>query len=94
MLLLLSATPAAAADLPGVVAAALARSPAAAEARARGKEAEAAGREAFWTRWPRLSARKVRTVRSRLASSAPQERQEARWRARAFRSEAGSSRSR
>lgn len=57
ILLLLSAAPVSAADLPGVVAAALARSPAAAEARARGKEAEAAGREAFWSRWPRLSAR-------------------------------------
>lgn len=57
LLLLLSSAPASAADLPGVVAAALARSPAAAEARARGKEAEAAGREAFWSRWPRLIAR-------------------------------------
>lgn len=46
-----------AADLSGVTAAAVARSPAAAQARARRAQAAAAGREAFWSRWPRLTAR-------------------------------------
>lgn len=45
-----------AADLSAVVAAALSRSPSAAQARARRLEAEAAGREVFWSRWPRLGA--------------------------------------
>lgn len=48
---------AAAADLPAVVESALTRSPALAEARARGRQAEAAGREASYSRLPRLSAR-------------------------------------
>lgn len=56
LLLLASTRPAAAADLSGVVAAALARSPAAVEARARREQAAAASREAFWRRWPRVSA--------------------------------------
>lgn len=56
-LLILAASPSYAADLPSVVAAALARSPALAETRARKQEAEAARREAFDGRLPRLSAR-------------------------------------
>jgi outer membrane protein TolC len=55
--LLLLAAPAAAADLSSVVAAALSRSPALAQTRARKSGAQAAGREAFWSRWPRLSVR-------------------------------------
>lgn len=55
--LLLAAIPAQAADLAAVVAAALERSPALAEARARGREAEAADGEASYSRLPRLSAR-------------------------------------
>ena len=57
LLLLLIATPAASADLSSVVAAALSRSPAVAETRARKSVADAAGREAFWNRWPHLTAR-------------------------------------
>jgi len=57
LLLLLSAAPAAAIDLSAAVDAAVVRSPAAAEAKARRTQAEAAGREIFWSRWPRLSAR-------------------------------------
>lgn len=57
VLLLLLAAPAAALDLSAAAEAAVARSPAAAEAKARRTQAEAAGREVFWTRWPRLSAR-------------------------------------
>lgn len=55
--LLLSAAPAAALDLSAAVEAAVLRSPAAAEAKARRDQAGAAGREVFWSRWPRLSAR-------------------------------------
>lgn len=57
LFLLLSAAPAAALDLTAATEAAVTRSPAAAEARARRAQASAAGREAFWSRWPRLSAR-------------------------------------
>ncbi|MDD5302794.1 MAG: TolC family protein [Elusimicrobia bacterium] len=57
LLLLLSAAPAAAMDLTAAADAAVGRSPAAAEAKARRTQAEAAGREVFWSRWPRLSAR-------------------------------------
>ncbi|MEK7857839.1 MAG: TolC family protein, partial [Elusimicrobiota bacterium] len=57
LILLLSAAPAAAMDLSAAVDAAVGRSPAAAEAKARRDQAVAAGREAFWSRWPRLSAR-------------------------------------
>ncbi len=57
LLLLLAAVPASAADLPSVVASALGRSPVLAETRARKRQAEAAGREASWSRLPRLSAR-------------------------------------
>lgn len=57
LLLLLLAAPAAALDLSAAAEAAVARSPAAAEAMARRTQAQAAGREVFWTRWPRLSAR-------------------------------------
>jgi outer membrane protein TolC len=57
LLLLLSAAPAAAMNLTAAADAAVAHSPAAAEARARRTQAQAAGREAFWSRWPRLSAR-------------------------------------
>ncbi len=57
LLLLLLAAPAAAIDLSAAAEAAVLRSPAAAEAKARRTQAEAAGREVFWTRWPRLSAR-------------------------------------
>jgi len=57
LLLLLALTPAAAADLPSVVASALGRSPVMAETRARRRQAEAAGQEASWSRFPRLSAR-------------------------------------
>lgn len=62
LLLILAATPAAA-DLPTTVASALGRSPILAETRARKRQAEAAGREAFWSRWPRLSAH-GRAIRS------------------------------
>lgn len=56
-LLLLAAVPASAADgLQATVAAALGRSPALAGARAREREARAAGEEAFYSRFPRLSA--------------------------------------
>ena len=51
------AGPSSAADLRSVVAAALERSPALAESRARAKEARAAGAEASYSRLPRLSAR-------------------------------------
>jgi outer membrane protein len=57
LFLILSAAPAAAMDLSAAAEAAVLRSPAAAEAKARRNQAEAAGREVFWTRWPRLSAR-------------------------------------
>ena len=57
LLLLLSAAPAGAMDLTAAADAAVGRSPAAAEAKARRTQAEAAGREIFWSRWPRLSAR-------------------------------------
>jgi outer membrane protein TolC len=57
LFLILSAAPAAALDLSAAVDAAVGRSPAAAEAKARRTQAEAAGREVFWSRWPRLSAR-------------------------------------
>ncbi|MBI2384714.1 MAG: TolC family protein [Elusimicrobia bacterium] len=57
LFLILAAAPAAALDLSAASEAAVLRSPAAAEAKARRAQAEAAGREAFWTRWPRLSAR-------------------------------------
>lgn len=57
LFLILSAAPAAAMDLTAAAEAAVLRSPAAAEAKARRTQAEAAGREVFWTRWPRLSAR-------------------------------------
>lgn len=57
LLLIVAAVPAGAAGLPDVVAAALARSPALAETRARGGEARAAGAEASFSRLPRLSAR-------------------------------------
>jgi len=53
----LSAAPAAAMDLSAAADAAVMRSPAAAEAKARREQAQAAGREAYWSRWPRLSAR-------------------------------------
>ncbi len=55
--LFLAAVPASAAEgLPATVAAALGRSPALAGARAREREARAAGQEAFYSRFPRLSA--------------------------------------
>lgn len=57
LLLISLASPAAAMDLTAAAEAAVLRSPAAAEAKARRTQAEAAGREVFWTRWPRLSAR-------------------------------------
>lgn len=57
LLVVLSSAPAAAMDLAAAAAAAVSRSPAAAEAKARRSQAEAAGREVFWSRWPRLSAR-------------------------------------
>lgn len=57
LVLLMTAAPAAAMDLTAAAEAAVARSPHAAEAKARRAQAEAAGREVFWTRWPRLSAR-------------------------------------
>ncbi|MDP3541003.1 MAG: TolC family protein [Elusimicrobiota bacterium] len=57
LLLIHLATPAAALDLAAAAEAAVARSPHAAEAKARRTQAQAAGREVFWTRWPRLSAR-------------------------------------
>ncbi|MDE2142432.1 MAG: TolC family protein [Elusimicrobia bacterium] len=57
ILLALLAAPLNAADLPSVVAAALSRSPALAGARARAREARAAGDEAWYGRLPRLSAR-------------------------------------
>lgn len=57
LLLILMALPAAAADLPSVVASALGRSPVLAEMRARKRQAEAAGNEASWSRFPRLTAR-------------------------------------
>ncbi|OGR71285.1 MAG: hypothetical protein A2X40_03410 [Elusimicrobia bacterium GWC2_65_9] len=63
LFLLLNATPATAMDLTAAVDAAVSRSPAAAEAKARRTQAEAAGREAYWSRWPRLNAR-VSAMRS------------------------------
>jgi outer membrane protein TolC len=57
LFLMLAAGSASAADLSSVVAAALERSPALAEARARKSEAAAARREAFDSRLPRLAAR-------------------------------------
>ncbi|PIR15407.1 MAG: hypothetical protein COV48_14575, partial [Elusimicrobia bacterium CG11_big_fil_rev_8_21_14_0_20_64_6] len=57
LLLLLSAAPAAAMDLSAAASAAVSRSPVLAETRARREQAQAAGREVFWNRWPRLSAR-------------------------------------
>jgi outer membrane protein TolC len=57
LFLILAAPPASAADLSSVVAAALERSPALAEARARAREARAAGDEASYSRLPRLTAR-------------------------------------
>ncbi|MBI5245561.1 MAG: TolC family protein [Elusimicrobia bacterium] len=54
---LLLSTSAAAADLNAAVEAAVSRSPALGEARARSRQAEAAGREASYSRLPRLSAR-------------------------------------
>ncbi|MFI5345502.1 MAG: TolC family protein [Elusimicrobiota bacterium] len=57
ILLALLAVPLNAADLSSVVGAALSRSPALAETRAREREARSAGDEAFYSRFPRLSAR-------------------------------------
>ena len=57
LFLLLIAGSAEAAELRGFVASALSRSPALAESRARVQEARAAGDEAFYDRFPRLSAR-------------------------------------
>ncbi|MFI5351102.1 MAG: hypothetical protein ACHQ2Z_16280, partial [Elusimicrobiota bacterium] len=57
LILILVAPPASAADLSSVVNAALDRSPALAETRARAREARAAGDEASYSRLPRLTAR-------------------------------------
>ncbi|OGR95802.1 MAG: hypothetical protein A2V88_13890 [Elusimicrobia bacterium RBG_16_66_12] len=57
MFLLLGTAPAAAMDLTAAVETAVSRSPAVAEAKARRTQAQAAGREAYRSRWPRLSAR-------------------------------------
>jgi len=57
LILILAAARVSAEDLNGVVAAALARSPAVAELFARRRQAEAAGREATFSRLPRLTAR-------------------------------------
>ena len=57
LLLFLAAGSAEASELQAVVASALSRSPAVAESRARAQEARAAGNEAFYARFPRLSAR-------------------------------------
>lgn len=57
LFLLLISAPASAADLRSVVAAAVDRSPALAETRARAREARSAGDEASYSRLPRLSAR-------------------------------------
>ena len=53
LFLTLSAAPAGAMDLTAAAEAAVARSPHAAEAKARRAQAESAGREVFWSRWPR-----------------------------------------
>jgi outer membrane protein TolC len=56
LLLFFSFQPASGANLATAVTDALRRSPAVAQSQARINQAEAAKREAFWSRWPRLSA--------------------------------------